>query len=118
MWKTCECLVLKIYLNWIYRKFYDGVADRTERIITEENINAIRTEDVSGNNGDAVISYFSDRNIVLVFFNEDGNGYNISLELYTNRRKDDADGGAAAARSLSVFSIAVSLTIVMSLYVF
>lgn len=101
----------KFTLSLNFREFFYGIADRTETIGTEENISAIRAVDVSGRDGEAVLSYYSAREIAIVFFNENvGQGYNVSLELYTTR-------SGAATRSLSVFSIALSM-IVVSLYVF
>lgn len=94
------------------REFFEGVAPRNETITTEENISAIRAADVSGRNGQAVLSHSSAREIVVLFSNPNvDQGFNVSLELYTTRRS------GAATKSFSVFSTVLSMIIVL-FYVF
>lgn len=78
--------------------FDDREAERRERITTDEDIDAIRGIDVSGQNGEAYILSYNPRNIELLFSSDGaGKGFNFSLELYTNRNTD-SDGGAVTKR--------------------
>lgn len=83
-----------------------------ERITTDEDINAMRGIDVSGQNEEAVIMSYSRRSIELVFSSDGvGKGFNISLELYTNKNTDSDGGGGAVTKSVSLILIAISIII-------
>lgn len=85
----------------------DQIATRQEKIDTEEEIDAVRGIDVSGQNGEAVIMSFSARSIEIVISADAvGRGFNYALELYSNSNADGDSG--AASKTISMIWIAAS----------
>lgn len=85
----------------------DQIADRQEIFTTDENINAIRAIDVSGQNGEAVIISYSPRRLALLFSSgEVGKGFSFKVDLYTN--SNTVGDNAASSKTISLIWIAFS----------